>query len=117
MPATDRDSPPSLLAAFRDAAGLTQEQAAARAGLSVRGLSNLERGLVARPRRASLEALATALGLTERDRRRLIDSYRPGPAGPPAAWRGPRSPLRELVGRATELAELRRPWTRTTWSR
>ena len=100
---------PALLAAFRDAAGLTQEQAAARAGLSVRGLSNLERGLVARPRRSSLEALATALGLTERDRRRLIDSYRAAPDGGTAPeWLGPRSPLRELVGRQAELAELGR---------
>ena len=100
----------SLVVVLREAAGLTQEEAAARAGMSVRGLSNLERGQVARPRRTSLDALATALGLTERDRRRLFDAYRPTPAAAPDAvsWRGPRSSLRELVGRDAELAELRR---------
>jgi predicted ATPase/DNA-binding XRE family transcriptional regulator len=98
-----------LIAVLREAAGLTQEEAAKRAGMSVRGLSNLERGLVGRPRRASLDALAEALELTDRDRRRLYDRYRPArPAGAEAAvsWRGPRSHLRELVGRDAELAEL-----------
>ena len=94
---------------LREAAGLTQEEAAKRAGMSVRGLSNLERGLVSRPRRASLDALADAFGLTDRDRRRLFDQYRP--VLPPApetggSWRGPRSHLRELVGRDAELTEL-----------
>jgi predicted ATPase len=94
---------------LREAAGLTQEEAAKRAGMSVRGLSNLERGLVSRPRRASLDALADAFGLTDRDRRRLFDQYRPVPPAPEAvggSWRGPRSHLRELVGRDAELAEL-----------
>lgn len=107
-----RDSPgKSLLVVLREAAGLTQEEAAQRAGMSVRGLSNLERGLVAKPRRASLESLAGALYLTDRDRRRLFDSYRPVPrlhASTPASWRGPRRRLRELVGREGELADLRR---------
>ncbi|HST65204.1 MAG TPA: AAA family ATPase, partial [Mycobacteriales bacterium] len=74
-----------------------------------RGLSNLERGLVGRPRRASLDALAEAFELTDRDRRRLFEQYRPVPlpvAAPAGTWRGPRSHLRELVGRETELAEL-----------
>lgn len=93
---------------LREAAGLTQEEAAKRAGMSVRGLSNLERGLVGRPRRASLDALAEAFALTERDRRRLFDQYRPLPAPETGggSWRGLRSHLRELVGRETELAEL-----------
>jgi predicted ATPase/DNA-binding XRE family transcriptional regulator len=107
---TGRVSPSkSLIVGLREAAGLTQEEAAKRAGMSVRGLSNLERGLVSRPRRASLEALAGALELTDRNRRRLFDRYRPAPLpGAEAApgWRGPRSHLRELVGREPELAEL-----------
>ena len=92
---------------LREAAGFTQEEAAKRAGMSVRGLSNLERGLVGRPRRASLDALAEALRLTDRDRRRLFDTYRPAPVpGTEASWRGPRGHLRELIGRQAELAEL-----------
>jgi predicted ATPase len=94
---------------LREAAGLTQEEAAKRAGMSVRGLGNLERGLVGRPRRASLDALADAFGLTDRDRRRLFERYRPAPSAPATdrgSWRGPRSHLRELVGRDGELAEL-----------
>jgi predicted ATPase/DNA-binding XRE family transcriptional regulator len=99
----------SLVVALREAAGLTQEEAAERAGMSVRGLSNLERGLVARPRRASLDALATALRLTDRDRRRLFDHYhRAVPATTTEVWRGPRGSLRELVGRETALTDLRR---------
>lgn len=92
---------------LREAAGLTQEEAAKRAGMSVRGLSNLERGLVGRPRRASLDALADAFELTDRDRRRLFEQYRPLPLpGAEPGWRGQRSHLRELVGREAELAEL-----------
>ncbi|HEY6747457.1 MAG TPA: helix-turn-helix domain-containing protein [Mycobacteriales bacterium] len=103
-----RESPSrTLIVVLREAAGLTQEEAAKRAGMSVRGLSNLERGLVGRPRRASLDALADAFELTDRDRRRLFEQYRPVPAAEPGrVWRGPRSHLRELVGREGELAEL-----------
>jgi transcriptional regulator with XRE-family HTH domain/tetratricopeptide (TPR) repeat protein len=52
------------LKALRQRAGLTQEALAERAGVSVRGLRKLESGLVAGPRRATLEALADALELT-----------------------------------------------------
>ena len=40
---------PLLLQSYRVAAGLTQEDLAARAGLSARGISDLERGLIQRP--------------------------------------------------------------------
>ena len=51
----------------RLAAGMTQEELAAKCGLSVRAISNLERGRTARPHPRSLEMLAAALGLPETD--------------------------------------------------
>ena len=49
----------------RLAAGMTQEQLAGKSGLSVRAISNLERGRTARPHPRSLVVLAAALGLPE----------------------------------------------------
>jgi predicted transcriptional regulator len=68
VPVTDhRERPapeePSVLRAARQAAGLSQEELAERSGLSVRNISNIERGRVTRPRRSSLDALADALTL------------------------------------------------------
>jgi tRNA A-37 threonylcarbamoyl transferase component Bud32/transcriptional regulator with XRE-family HTH domain len=44
---------------------MTQEELAGKSGLSVRAISNLERGRTARPHPRSLEVLAAALGLPE----------------------------------------------------
>jgi predicted ATPase/transcriptional regulator with XRE-family HTH domain len=52
-----------LLRQHRLAAGLTQEELAERAGLSERGISDLERGARNRPHRATVGLLADALGL------------------------------------------------------
>src|SRR4051794_36559042 len=49
-------------------AGLTQEELAERAGLSVRGLSDLERGSRTRPRPYTIRQLADALQLSTEDR-------------------------------------------------
>ncbi|HEY7834797.1 MAG TPA: tetratricopeptide repeat protein [Ktedonobacterales bacterium] len=46
----------------RRAVGLTQEELAARAGLSARGIADLERGARHTPRRDTVELLARALG-------------------------------------------------------
>ena len=51
-----------LLRRHRQAAGLTQEELAARSGLSVRGLSDLERGVHAIPRKDTVLLLVEALG-------------------------------------------------------
>nr|MBF6590632.1 helix-turn-helix domain-containing protein [Ktedonobacterales bacterium] len=51
-----------LLRRRRRAAGLTQEQLAARAGLSVRGIADLERGARRTPRRDTVALLVRALG-------------------------------------------------------
>jgi len=76
----------------RQTAGLTQEDLASKTGLSVRAISDLERGLTARPRRTSLQLLTDALDLPE-DTRRLVMAALGGvaravPATGPAAPAG-----------------------------
>lgn len=67
----DTQEPPSfgvLLRRYRAAAGLTQEELAERTGLSVRGISDLERGTRTQPRLATIHRLAGALQLSGDDR-------------------------------------------------
>jgi predicted ATPase/DNA-binding XRE family transcriptional regulator len=66
----------ALLLRSRAAAGLTQEQLAARAGLSPAAISALESGKRRAPRFATIELLAAALALDEQDRRALISAAR-----------------------------------------
>lgn len=64
------DSPASfgaLLKRFRLTAGLSQEELAERAGLSPRGVSDLERGARTQPRPGTVRLLADALDLTDAD--------------------------------------------------
>jgi transcriptional regulator with XRE-family HTH domain len=79
-----------LLSRLRMAKGLTQEDLAERAGMSVRGVSDLERGLRRRPQAATLKGLCEALGLEgqqpgidrgEVDPNRSHGARRPLPAG------------------------------------
>jgi predicted ATPase/DNA-binding CsgD family transcriptional regulator/DNA-binding XRE family transcriptional regulator len=58
----------NLVREARLTAGLTQEELAERSGLSVRGISDLERGLVRSPRRDTLALLAEALALSDAER-------------------------------------------------
>ena len=58
----------TVLKQYRLAATVSQEGLAERAGISVRGLSDLERGLSRAPRLDTLGRLADALGLHGRDR-------------------------------------------------
>jgi tetratricopeptide (TPR) repeat protein/transcriptional regulator with XRE-family HTH domain len=60
------------LRACRAAAGLTQEELACRSGLSVRAVSNLERGRTQWPYRDSLSRLADALGLPQAARAEFL---------------------------------------------
>jgi predicted ATPase/DNA-binding XRE family transcriptional regulator len=60
-----------LLRQHRNAAGLTQEDLAGRAGLSVDTISLLERGEHRRPHRYTMRSLAEALGLSPRNRIRF----------------------------------------------
>lgn len=97
---------------FRRAAGLTQEQLAERAGLSVAGVSALERGAKASPQRETVCRLAEALALAPADRQRLAGAV--AVRRPPNAARTTRPRLAgclppqpgPLIGRARELAGL-----------
>jgi predicted ATPase/Tfp pilus assembly protein PilF/DNA-binding XRE family transcriptional regulator len=104
----DSDSPPTfaaLLRRYRVAAGLTQEELAERANLSVRGVSDLERGLRTVPRRETVHLLATALALSP-DRRAELDAAidrRRGPAMQGTILSLPAEP-NPLIGREQEEA-------------
>jgi tetratricopeptide (TPR) repeat protein/transcriptional regulator with XRE-family HTH domain len=78
-----------LLRRCRMGAGLTQEELAARAGLSVRAVSDMERGRTQRPFLRSVRQLADALGLTAPERALLIAATEPeaGLAAPALAAR------------------------------
>src|SRR5262245_14190971 len=52
-----------VIRAQRLRAGLTQQELATRAGVSVRALRYLEQGRIARPRRDAMRRLAEAVGL------------------------------------------------------
>jgi predicted ATPase/transcriptional regulator with XRE-family HTH domain len=104
-----------LLREARRTAGLTQEELAERAGLSARGISDLERGERRAPHRDTLQLLATALNLSaaertawERARRR--QTTRAAPASTPRAAAAPvpglPNPLTALVGREREVREI-----------
>lgn len=97
----------ALLRRHRRARGLTQEQLARRALVSVRAVSDLERGLHRSPRGATLELLADALELAGAERTAFEDAGRlvRDPVAAPAERPGALpSPLRGLVGRDEELA-------------
>jgi predicted ATPase/transcriptional regulator with XRE-family HTH domain len=103
---------------YRTAAGLTQEELAERAGLSLRGVSDLERGRRTKPYYGTVRLLADALRLGAEERRILLASARvEAPDGPPAGpsaapapeASGPADapttllvPLTPLIGRAAD---------------
>lgn len=72
-----------LIRRFRLTAGLSQEELAARAGLSTRGISDLERGLRTSPHLETLRLLASALGLSENERSAMLAAARPELQQPP----------------------------------
>jgi predicted ATPase/transcriptional regulator with XRE-family HTH domain len=123
MSAPDPATFASLLRRHRLTAGLSQEELAERAGLSARGVSDLERGLRATPRPETIRMLADALGLGDAERAALIAATRPELVAPsPGDPRSPEAarvtlptfapvplpvPPTHLVGRAAERARLR----------
>jgi len=69
----------------RRSAGLSQDELAERSGLSIRAVSNLERGRTGAPHQASLRRLADALDLQGQARAEfLAAARRPAPAAVPA---------------------------------
>ena len=110
----------ALLKHYRLATGLSQEALAARASLSARTISDLERGIHATPHTDTLELLTGALSLTDQQRALLLASARPADTfvdTPPRSHKldFPVPPTR-LVGREQErshtLELLRRASTR-----
>src|SRR3954468_10777350 len=67
----------ALLRHHRLATGLTQEMLAERAGLSARGIQDLERGVRVAPRADTVLMLVDALQLQGEDRAALIAAARP----------------------------------------
>jgi non-specific serine/threonine protein kinase len=104
-----------LLRRSREAAGLTQEELAARAGLSEHAISQLERGARQRPQRGTVVLLAEALGLAGPERsafeaaaRRRVVSRPAPPPGPLALRHNLPLQLTSFVGRQREIAEITR---------
>jgi predicted ATPase/DNA-binding XRE family transcriptional regulator len=103
-----------LLRTLRISAGLTQDALAERAGLSTRGVQDLERGVNQAPRRETVALLAGALGLSPQDRAALESEAtatprRPREATPPIQSDGvcPGDlpiPMTDLLGRTREIA-------------
>jgi predicted ATPase/transcriptional regulator with XRE-family HTH domain len=116
---TEQASFGTLLKHYRQAAGLSQESLAARAGLSARAISDLERGINRTPRYDTLELLSSALSLSPQQHTLLRAAARPevaaalAPVSPPSP--GLPLPPTRLVGRSQErswaLALLRRSET------
>ncbi len=114
---TEKTSFRTLLKHYRQAAGLSQEALAARAGLSARAISDLERGINRTPRYDTLEFLSSALSLSSQQQALLQAAARPAVAAAALAPPGAPSPglplpPTRLVGRSQEhsyaLALLRR---------
>ena len=90
-----------VLRAHRLRVGLTQDELAAKAGVSVRNLRDIETGRVARPRVSTVRLLAHALGLAPDDFaafQRLAgeDVHPPVEPGPPGCCIDGRGGRREL---------------------
>lgn len=94
---------------------MTQEELAGRAGVSVRTVRDTESGRVRRPRAATVELLAAALGLGAAERRELVElssrDYWTGRAPEPTAVGGDRErqlppAVATFVGREAEIATI-----------
>jgi transcriptional regulator with XRE-family HTH domain len=101
----------------RIAVGMSQEELADRSGVSVRAISDLERGRTRRPYPRSIRLLATALRLPEQVGEELVGLCRaggetgragpgqragPGPRAVPEVPRQLPAPVRGFVGRGRE---------------
>ncbi|MGA6167441.1 tetratricopeptide repeat protein [Amycolatopsis magusensis] len=113
---TDEAAFGALLLRHRRAAGLTQADLAENSGVSIRALSDLERGRALGAQRRSATALADALGLVGGDRQEFLEAARLGRRrtpkteeesdSAPSVTLPPSVP--DLLGREGELAKLHR---------
>src|SRR5688572_814864 len=97
------------LKALREAAGYTQEELATIAGLSVHGVSALERGERRRPHVETVRALSAALDLSGPTRDALLASARapaPTTAVDELSHVSMPLPLTTLVGRESDVNAL-----------
>src|SRR5215218_10364595 len=103
----ERGSFARRLRRLRMAAGLTQQELADRAGVSVRAISDLERQINERPRRDTAAMLADGLRLAGGERDSFLGAARTRPRlSPMAGGTGyPRlpEPIGQLQGREHEL--------------
>jgi transcriptional regulator with XRE-family HTH domain len=112
----------ALLRSYRTTAGLTQEALAEKAGLSRRGIADLERGARLAPHISTPERLAAGLELSEAERAALMAAARVRPpwaavgVHPLTSGEGTATPTRRqnlpahrvrLIGREEELASAR----------
>lgn len=106
MQSNERRGVGSLLRQFRAAAGLSQEVLAERAGLSRRGIADLERGARNFPYGDTIRRLADALELAPDERAALLAAGKRESSAEP----GPRGflpvELSSLVGREREISEI-----------
>jgi transcriptional regulator with XRE-family HTH domain len=98
----------SLLRKLRRKARLTQEELAGAAGVSVRAVSNLERGAVTTPQKDTVRLLADALGLIGPVRAEFEAAVhdRPAAGGMAAATRTLPRDIASFTGRRQELEQL-----------
>jgi transcriptional regulator with XRE-family HTH domain len=112
------------LRSCRECAGLSQEQLAERAGLSIRAIRNLEHGHIEHPHPGTLQRLADALSLHGQPRASFITAAGRTPPRATALPRVPRqrvprsggwptvprqlpTPVRQFTGRQAEVTGLR----------
>jgi predicted ATPase/DNA-binding XRE family transcriptional regulator len=104
-----------LLTKLRTARGLSQEELAAHAGVSVRAISDLERGITHRPQRETVRSLAGALDLGRAERDAFERAARQTPLtarvrrgrGVPSRVSLP-APVTSIVGRDADVAAVER---------
>ena len=89
---------------LREAAGLTQEELASRAGMTSKGISAIERGERKRPYPHTVRSLADALGLPEEERAALLATIpkRAAQSDTPASAVTPMLPEEALAESAPE---------------